>query len=204
MPELNGAQQKAVLMAIDPKSPLTLRALEDHLWAAADLFRNKVSNQKDYILALLFFKRASDSHREETAAALVELEGVAPEDAAAIIKANPRAYHSLGIPERHFWVKAGQAGTRKRGPSVDMARMLRDLIVYGDQAGSLQRSGRYQRVVVGRLINCGFVLDASRAKRVAGDVLFSVGLAGETKGIATAALVAAESSRLPHPDSQMR
>lgn len=90
-------------MPIDPKSPLTLRALEDHLWAAADLFRNKVSNQKDYILALLFFKRASDSHREETAAALAELEGVAPEDAAAIIKANPRAYHSLGIPDRHFW-----------------------------------------------------------------------------------------------------
>lgn len=80
--------------------------------------------------------------------------------------------------------------------------MLRDLIVYGDQAASLQRSGRYQRVVVGRLINCGFVLDASRAKRVANDVLFSVGLVGETKGVATAALVAAQRSPGLLPDPQ--
>lgn len=79
-----------------------------------------------------------------------------------------------------------------------MARMLRDLIVYGDQAGSLQRTGGYQRVV-GRLINCGFVLDASRAKRVANDVLFSVGLVGETKQLATAALEATESSRVRGP-----
>jgi hypothetical protein len=76
------------------------------------------------------------------------------------------------------------------------------LIVYGDQPGSLQRSGRYQRLVVGHLINCGFVLDGSRAKRVAGDVLFSVGLVGETKGVATAALVAAERSPVPLPDPQ--
>lgn len=45
---------------VDASPELTLRRLEDHLWAAADLFRNKVSNQKDYILALLFFKRASN------------------------------------------------------------------------------------------------------------------------------------------------
>ncbi|MEJ7785996.1 MAG: N-6 DNA methylase [Solirubrobacteraceae bacterium] len=91
------------LMAIDPKVPLTLRALEDHLWAAADLFRNKVSNQKDFILALLFFKRASDRHREETRLALAELEGIPADEAVAIIQANPRAYHSLTIPETHFW-----------------------------------------------------------------------------------------------------
>jgi len=91
------------LMAIDPKVPLTLRALEDHLWAAADLFRNKVSNQKDFILALLFFKRASDRHREETGLALAELEGIPADEAVAIIKANPRAYHSITIPEKHFW-----------------------------------------------------------------------------------------------------
>lgn len=100
-------------MAIDPKSPLTLRALEDHLWAAADLFRNKVSNQKDYILALLFFKRASDRHREETAVALAELDGVLSEEALGIIKANPRAYHSLSIPDKHFWedvIGADRAG----------------------------------------------------------------------------------------------
>ncbi|MCA1699861.1 MAG: type I restriction-modification system subunit M N-terminal domain-containing protein [Actinobacteria bacterium] len=90
-------------MAIDPKVPLTLRALEDHLWAAADLFRNKVSNQKDFILALLFFKRASDRHREETGLALAELEGIPADEAVAIIEANPRAYRSITIPEKHFW-----------------------------------------------------------------------------------------------------
>ncbi|MBA2360493.1 MAG: hypothetical protein H0V79_06095 [Actinobacteria bacterium] len=47
-------------MALTDSAPLTLGRLEDHRWKAADLFRNKVSNQKDYILALLFFKRASD------------------------------------------------------------------------------------------------------------------------------------------------
>lgn len=92
-------------MAIDTTAPLTLRALEDHLWRSADLFRNKISNQKDYVLALLFFKRASDRYREETASALAELDqqSVAGEAAAAIIAANPKAYHSILIPEGHFW-----------------------------------------------------------------------------------------------------
>ena len=50
-------------MATTDPAQLTLRRLEDHLWQAADLFRNKVSNQKDYILALLFFKRASTAEK---------------------------------------------------------------------------------------------------------------------------------------------
>ncbi len=92
-------------MAINPSAPLTLRALEDHLWRSADLFRNKISNQKDYVLALLFFKRASDRHREETAGALEELaaQGVPGEASATVIAANPKAYHSILIPEGHFW-----------------------------------------------------------------------------------------------------
>ena len=32
-------------MAVAEQSTLTLRRLEDHLWQAADLFRNKVSSQ---------------------------------------------------------------------------------------------------------------------------------------------------------------
>ena len=108
-------------MAIDPKSPLTLRALEDHLWAAADLFRNKVSNQKDYILALLFFKRASDRHREETAVALADLDGVPSEDALPIIEANPRAYHSLSIPHKHFWEDVTDADRAGLGQAVNDA-----------------------------------------------------------------------------------
>ena len=82
---------------------LTLRSLEDHLWASADLFRGltDVEVQRDYVLALLFFKRASDQHREETAAAIEELGGV--DDGEAIIAANPDAYHSLRIPDGEFW-----------------------------------------------------------------------------------------------------
>jgi hypothetical protein len=44
-------------MATTEPAPLTLRRLEDYLWQVADLFRNKVSNQKDYILALLLEER---------------------------------------------------------------------------------------------------------------------------------------------------
>jgi hypothetical protein len=57
----------------DRARPPDLRRLEDHPWQAADLFRYKISNQKDYILALLFFKRASDLYEEELSAALDEL-----------------------------------------------------------------------------------------------------------------------------------
>lgn len=125
-------------MAIDPNSPLRLRVLEDHLWAAASLFRNKVSNQKDYILALLFFKRASDRHREETAAALVELDGVPPEDALAIIAANPRAYHSLSIPDKHFWedvLAADRAG---------LGQALNDALTAIGRANAKQLAGVFE------------------------------------------------------------
>src|SRR5215211_6855355 len=86
-------------MATTEPAPLTLRRLEDHLWQAADLFRNKVSNQKDYILALLFFKRASDLYHEETARALEELAGVPN----AQELARDRGFHPVQIPAGHFW-----------------------------------------------------------------------------------------------------
>lgn len=125
-------------MAIDPKSPLTLRALEDHLWAAADLFRNKVSNQKDYILALLFFKRASDHHREETAAALAELDGVPSTEALAIIESNPRAYHSLSIPDKHFWEDVIDADRAGLGQAVN------DALTAIGRANAKQLSGVFE------------------------------------------------------------
>lgn len=78
---------------------MTLRQLEDHLWQAADLFRNKVSNQKDYILALLFFKRASDLYCEEADAALEELGDI---DGAAELSRDP-AFHVLQVPEGQGW-----------------------------------------------------------------------------------------------------
>ncbi len=86
-------------MATTESAPLTLRRLEDHLWQAADLFRNKVSNQKDYILALLFFKRASDLYKEELEVALEEL-GDVPN---AADLARDTAFHVLQVPKGHTW-----------------------------------------------------------------------------------------------------
>ncbi|MGE3413597.1 MAG: N-6 DNA methylase [Dehalococcoidia bacterium] len=85
---------------------MSLKALEDHLWASADLFRGltDVEVQRDYVLALLFFKRACDLHADETKAAFADL-GDIPE-AAAIVAANPTAYHDILIPEGAFWDEA--------------------------------------------------------------------------------------------------
>ena len=90
-------------MAINVDGPLTLNALEDHLWASADLFRGltDVEVQRDYVLALLFFKRACDIYAEETAAAIEELGGI--KEAIDIVNANPDAYHVVRIPEGCFW-----------------------------------------------------------------------------------------------------
>jgi len=86
-------------MATTESAPLTLPRLEAHLWQAADLFRNKVSNQKDYILALLFFKRASDLYREETDVALEQLGDVPNADELA----RDSAFHILQVPAGHTW-----------------------------------------------------------------------------------------------------
>ena len=90
-------------MAIDVAAPLTLRTLEDHLWASADLFRGltDVEVQRDYVLALLFFKRACDIYTEETAAAIEDLGDI--DEASQIIEANLDAYHVLRIPNGAFW-----------------------------------------------------------------------------------------------------
>lgn len=127
-------------MAIDKNAPLTLRALEDHLWRSADLFRNKISNQKDYVLALLFFKRASDRHREETAAALEELsgQGVSGDAAAKVIAANPKAYHSILIPEGHFWEDV--RNTDKDG----LGRALNDALTAIGRANPSQLAGVFE------------------------------------------------------------
>lgn len=47
-----------------------LRRLEDHLWRAADLFRNKVSNQKDYSQD---FVNAARSEQEKLGAQLAAM-----------------------------------------------------------------------------------------------------------------------------------
>src|SRR3984885_9371143 len=59
------------------KSALSLSPLESHLWEAANILRGPVdaADFKSYVFPLLFFKRISDVHDEEYAAALTESEG---------------------------------------------------------------------------------------------------------------------------------
>jgi type I restriction enzyme M protein len=108
-------------MAIDVATPLTLRALEDHLWASADLFRGltDVEVQRDYVLALLFFKRASDICAEEAATAIEQL-GDIP-NAEAIISANPEAYHSLRVPEDAMWSEVIATDRNELGTALNHA-----------------------------------------------------------------------------------
>ncbi|MFI9253704.1 N-6 DNA methylase [Streptomyces sp. NPDC053069] len=122
-------------MTADTNTPISLRKLEDHLWAAADLFRNKVSNQKDYILALLFFKRASDLYAEETAAALAELGDI--DDAKEL--ARDRAYHVLEIPRGHQW-----DDVRGTDPAA-MGQALNDALSAIGRANPKQLAGVFER-----------------------------------------------------------
>lgn len=58
-------------------SAADLSQLESHLWEAANILRGPVdaADFKTYVFPLLFFKRLSDVHDEEYAAALAESEG---------------------------------------------------------------------------------------------------------------------------------
>ena len=106
-------------MAIDMSVPLTPKSLGDHLWESENHTRNKISNPKDYALALLFFKRACDRYAEETGAALLELADVP--DPPEIIAANPGAYHDLLIPEGCFWADVRNTDEDKLGQAVNDA-----------------------------------------------------------------------------------
>jgi type I restriction enzyme M protein len=106
-------------MVIDTSVPLTPKALGDHLWESENRTRNKISNPKDYVLALLFFKRACDRHAEETAAALEDLADV--HDAIEIIDSNPNAYHALLIPNGCFWSDVRNTDEDSLGQTVNDA-----------------------------------------------------------------------------------
>lgn len=108
-------------MAISPTEAFSLPSLEDHLWASADLFRGltDVEVQRDYVLALLFFKRACDIYAEETAAAIEDLDDI--EQAEEIIDANLDAYHVLRIPEGGTWADVIQTDRDELGTALNDA-----------------------------------------------------------------------------------
>jgi type I restriction enzyme M protein len=122
-------------MGTTEPAPLTLRRLEDHLWQAADLFRNKVSNQKDYILALLFFKRASDLYEEELEVALEEL-GDVPN---AADLARDSAFHVLQVPAGHTWDDVRNTDEALQGQA------LNDALAAIGRANPKQLAGVFER-----------------------------------------------------------
>jgi type I restriction enzyme M protein len=124
-----------VSKAASEAASLTLRRLEDHLWQAADLFRNKVSNQKDYILALLFFKRASDIYGEELEAALAELGEI---DGAAELSRDS-AFHVLQVPEGHSWNDV------RNTDQGELGQALNDALAAIGRANPKQLAGVFER-----------------------------------------------------------
>src|SRR6266508_422646 len=122
-------------MATAESAPLTLSRLEAHLWQAADLFRNKVSNQKDYILALLFFKRASDLYKEETEQALAQLGEAATDELA-----RDSAFHVLQIPTGHTWDDVRDTDEALQGQA------LNDALGAIGRANPKQLAGVFERV----------------------------------------------------------
>src|SRR4051794_39776068 len=110
-------------MATATPTDLTLSRLESHLWAAADLFRNKISNQKDYILALLFFKRASDLYdeAEEVAIGRFVEKGTDEEMAREVVKRDPSAWHTILVPEGHSWDDVRNTDEHELGQALNDA-----------------------------------------------------------------------------------
>lgn len=108
-------------MAVDVALPLSLSQLEDHLWASADLFRGltDVEVQRDYVLALLFFRRACDIYAEETATAIDELGNI--DEAEDIINANLDAYHAISIPEGAAWDEVRRTDRDQLGTALNDA-----------------------------------------------------------------------------------
>src|SRR3954464_14872488 len=76
-PNDSAPQEQNLLPLSSPTPTLTLGVLESHLWEAANILRGPVdaADFKTYVFPLLFFKRISDVHDEEYAAALAEAGG---------------------------------------------------------------------------------------------------------------------------------
>jgi type I restriction enzyme M protein len=86
------------VVALNQPQTIPLEKLESHLWEAANILRGPVdaADFKTYVFPLLFFKRISDVHDEEHAAALAEADG---DEEYALFPQNYR----FQIPEGCHW-----------------------------------------------------------------------------------------------------
>ena len=89
-----------------PADTITLSQLESHLWEAANILRGPVdaADFKSYVFPLLFFKRISDVHDDEHAAALAEFAG---DEEAALFPENYR----FQVPGDCHWRDVRQVTT---------------------------------------------------------------------------------------------
>jgi type I restriction enzyme M protein len=87
---------------------LTQQQLENYLWGAANILRNKTAGQdyKNYILSLMFYKRLCDQWENEADEAITELERQQgrefTEKQKAIFKAGGQ--HRFTIPDGNRWI----------------------------------------------------------------------------------------------------
>ena len=86
------------MQSTPPTTTPDLSLLESHLWEAANILRGPVdaADFKTYVFPLLFFKRLSDVHDEEYAAALAESGG---DEEYALFPQNYR----FQVPEGCHW-----------------------------------------------------------------------------------------------------
>jgi type I restriction enzyme M protein len=87
---------KLKIVVLDPT--ISLSQLEAHLWESANILRGPVdaADFKSFVFPLLFFKRISDVHDEEHAAAFKEFDG---DEESALFPENYR----FQIPEECHW-----------------------------------------------------------------------------------------------------
>lgn len=93
-------------LALKSDGPVTLSQLESHLWEAANILRGPVdaADFKSYVFPLLFFKRISDVHDEERAAAVKKFDG---DESAADFAEN----FSFQLPKGSHWSDVRKTAT---------------------------------------------------------------------------------------------